>query len=76
MPLLEDLTVYEDGDRYDVYDHSFPDEDAELGRGRLLGSVVITPEGEYVPSGDGARFDWVAPAHTLDDALAAFVGSA
>ena len=37
MPLLEDLTVYEDGDRYDVYDHSYPDEDAELGRGRLLG---------------------------------------
>jgi len=76
MPLLEDLTVYEDGDRYDVYDHSFPDEDAELGRGRLLGSVVITPEGEYVPSGVGAVYEYIAPARTLDEALGAFVGSA
>lgn len=76
MPLLEDLTVYEDGDRYVVYDHSFPDEDAELGRGRLLGAVTVTPEGEYVPEGPGARFEYIAPARTLDEALAAFVGGA
>ncbi|SDH20736.1 hypothetical protein SAMN04515691_2770 [Leifsonia sp. 98AMF] len=76
MPLLEDLTVYEDGDRYDVYDHSFPDEDAELGRGRLLGAVTVTPEGEYIPSGEGARYEYIAPARTLDEALGAFVGSA
>jgi hypothetical protein len=76
MPLLEDLTVYEDGDRYDVYDHSFPDADAELGRGRPLGAITLTPEGEYVPSGVGAVFEYVAPARTLDEALEAFVGSA
>jgi len=76
MPLLEDLTVYEDGDRYAVYDHSYPDEDAELGRGRLLGAVTVTTEGEYVPTGDGAVYEYIAPAHTLDEALAAFVGSA
>lgn len=76
MPLLEDLTVYEDGDRYDVYDHSFPDEDAELGRGRLLGAVTVTAEGEYIPAGEGARYEYIAPARTLDEALGAFVGSA
>ncbi|WP_285113808.1 hypothetical protein [Leifsonia sp. fls2-241-R2A-40a] len=76
MPLLEDLTVYEDGDRFEVYDHSFPDEDAELGRGRLLGEITVTPEGEYVPSGPGAVYEYIPPARTLDEALEAFVGSA
>jgi hypothetical protein len=76
MPLLEDLTVYEDGDTYDVYDHSFPDQDQEPGRGRLLGSVTVTPEGEYVPSGVGAVYEYIAPARTIDEALGAFVGSA
>lgn len=74
MPLLEDLTVYEDGDTYDVYDHSFPDEDAELGRGRLLGAITVTTEGEYIPSGVGAVYEYIAPARTLDEALGAFVG--
>jgi hypothetical protein len=76
MPLLEDLTVYEDGDSYDVYDHSFLDEAQEPGRGRLLGSVTVTPEGEYVPSGVGAVYEYIAPARTIDEALGAFVGSA
>ncbi|WP_158862900.1 hypothetical protein [Leifsonia sp. AG29] len=76
MPLLEDLTVYDDGDRYDVYDHSFLDEDEPLGRGRLLGAITVTPEGEYVPSGEGAIYGYLAPARTLDEALGAFVGSA
>ncbi|MGO4536309.1 hypothetical protein [Leifsonia sp. 2MCAF36] len=76
MPLLEDLTVYEDGERYNVYDHSFPDEDAELGRGRLLGEITVTTEGEYVPSGVGAVYEYIPPARTMDEALSAFVGSA
>ncbi|MFP3464521.1 hypothetical protein [Leifsonia sp. SIMBA_070] len=76
MPLLEDLTVYEDEGRYDVYDHSFPDEDAALSRGRLLGAVTVTADGEYLPSGEGARYPYIAPARTIDEALAAFVGSA
>jgi hypothetical protein len=76
MPLLEDLTVYEDDDRYDVYDHSVPDEDAAIGRGLLLGAITVTAEGEYVPSGVGAVYEYIAPARTLDEALSAFVGSA
>ena len=76
MPLLEDLTVYEDGDRYDVYDHSFPDEDAAIGRGRLLGAITVTAEEEYLPAGEGAVYEYIAPARTLDEALSAFVGSA
>ncbi|MEY9951079.1 hypothetical protein [Leifsonia sp. EB34] len=74
MPLLEDLSVYEDGDVFTVYDHSYLDEDAEPGRGRLLGTVVRTADGDYVPDGPGAMFPWVSPARTIDDALAAFVG--
>lgn len=76
MPLLEDLTVREDGDRFEVYDHSYPGEDAEPGVGRLLGTVTVTAEGEYVPAGVGAVYPFIAPARTLDEALEAFVGSA
>lgn len=74
MPLLEDLTVYEDGDVFSVYDHSYQDEDAVPGRGRPLGTITLTADGEYVPEGVGAVFAWIPPARTLDDALAAFVG--
>ena len=74
MPLLEDLSVYEDGDVFTVYDHSYEDEEAEPGRGRLLGTVTRGVGGDYVPDGPGAIFVWVAPARTIDDALAAFVG--
>lgn len=76
MPLLEDLTVYEDGDVFSVYDHSFEDPDADPSRGRLLGSITVTADGEYVPEGIGAVYPFVAPAHTIDEALEAFVGSA
>ncbi|MGN6425230.1 hypothetical protein [uncultured Leifsonia sp.] len=72
MPLLEDLTVYEDGDVFSVYDHSFED---EPGRGRKLGEIVKQGE-EYVPSGFGAVYEHPSPALTIDDAVAAFVGSA
>ena len=72
MPLLEDLTVYEDGETYDVYDHSFED---EPGRGRKLGQIVKQGE-EYIPSGIGAVYEHPTPATTIDEALAAFVGSA
>ncbi len=75
MPLLEDLTVYEDGDAYTVYDHSFPDE-GEVGRGRELGVITKAEDGTYVPSGPGAAYEYIAPARTLDEALEAFVGSA
>lgn len=75
MPLLEDLTVYEDGDVYTVYDHTILDGD-QIGRGRLLGTITIAADGSYEPSGVGAVFEYVAPAGTIDDALAAFVGSA
>jgi hypothetical protein len=74
MPLLEDLSVYEDGDVFTVYDHSYEDEDAEPGRGRLLGTVTRGASGEYLPEGPGAIFAWVSPASTIDDAIAAFVG--
>ncbi len=74
MPLLEDLSVYEDGDVFSVYDHSYEDEDAEPDRGRPLGTIARTAEGDYVPEGVGAIFPWVQPARTIDDALAAFVG--
>ena len=74
MPLLEDLSVYEDGDVFTVYDHSYEDEDAEPGRGRLLGTVARGASGDYVPEGPGALFAWVSPARTIDDAIAAFVG--
>ena len=75
MPLLEDLTVYEDGEEYAVYDHSVVDEE-EPGRGRHLGVVRALPDGTYVPEGVGAVYEWVPPARTMDEALAAFVGSA
>ncbi|MFF2052690.1 hypothetical protein ACFVU2_13900 [Leifsonia sp. NPDC058194] len=75
MPLLEDLTVYEDGDVYNVYDHTLLDGDT-IGRGRLLGTITVAEDGTYQPSGVGAVFDHVVPASTIDDALAAFVGSA
>ncbi|OJX73922.1 MULTISPECIES: hypothetical protein [unclassified Leifsonia] len=75
MPLLEDLTVYEDGDVYTVYDHTLLEGD-EIGRGRLLGEIRVTADGTYEPSGLGAVYDFVSPAGTIDDALAAFVGSA
>lgn len=74
MPLLEDLSVYEDGDVFTVYDHSYEDEDAEPDRGRLLGTITRGAAGDYVPDGPGAIFAWVSPAGTIDDALAAFVG--
>ena len=74
MPLLEDLSVYEDGDVFTVYDHSYEDEDAEPGRGRLLGTVSRGASGDYLPEGPGAIFAWVSPARTIDDAIAAFVG--
>ena len=74
MPLLEDLSVYEDGDVFTVYDHSYEDEDAEPGRGRLLGTVTRGASGEYLPEGPGAIFAWVSPARTIDDAIAACVG--
>lgn len=73
MPLLEDLTVYEDGDEYTVYDHSFTD---EPGRGRALGVIRLLADGSYEPSGLGAVYPFASPAHTLDEALEAFVGSA
>ena len=75
MPLLEDLTVYEDGDVYTVYDHSFLAE-GEIGRGRALGQIARGSDGTYEPSGIGAVFEYTAPASTLDEALEAFVGSA
>ncbi|GIT81115.1 hypothetical protein LLS1_27840 [Leifsonia sp. LS1] len=75
MPLLEDLTVYEDGDVYTVYDHSFLPE-GEAGRGRALGRISRAADGTYEPSGVGAVFEYIAPATTLDEALEAFVGSA
>jgi hypothetical protein len=74
MPLLEDLSVYEDGDVFTVYDHSYEDEDAEPGRGRWLGTITKGADGHYVPDGPAAIFPWVSPAETIDDALAAFVG--
>ncbi|WP_025155465.1 hypothetical protein [Leifsonia aquatica] len=75
MPLLEDLTVYEDGDVYTVYDHSFPEE-GQIGRGRLLGTITVAADGTYEPSGVGAVFAYIPPARTIDEALEAFVGSA
>lgn len=75
MPLLEDLTVYEDGDVYTVYDHTILEND-EIGRGRLLGTITVAADGTYEPSGVGAVFDYIPPANTIDEALGAFVGSA
>jgi hypothetical protein len=75
MPLLEDLTVYEDGDVYTVYDHTQLEDD-ELGRGRLLGTITVAADGTYEPSGIGAVFEYIPPASTIDEALEAFVGSA
>lgn len=77
MPLLEDLTVYEDGDDYTVYDHSdVLEQQSELGRGRPLGVIRAQADGTYVPEGVGAVYEYTAPAQTLDEALEAFVGSA
>lgn len=73
MPLLEDLTVYEDGDEFTVYDHSFTD---DVGRGRPLGVIRRGEADTYEPSGPGAVYPYASPAHTIDEALAAFVGSA
>ncbi|MDN4614504.1 hypothetical protein P5G50_08570 [Leifsonia sp. F6_8S_P_1B] len=77
MPLLEDLTVYEDGDDYTVYDHTeVLEQDTELGRGRQLGVIRAQADGTYVPEGAGAVYEYASPARTLDEALEAFVGSA
>ena len=42
MPLLEDLSVYEDGDVFSVYDHSFEDEDAAQAASAAVPGSVAT----------------------------------